>query len=615
MLKETVRITLPIASWFSHAFPDLFNEFGLIPDNSNIDKNKTGFGITYAELMAKRNSLLPLPYVPIIEGKALVVYGDNTILAVTAGVTTEEVEAFLRKNDGTFKKILVTPEGFHKVITAGLKLGGSWLYKHFLCYIDEMHAYAIDMFRGDAFLTPLRYAEKFAKYNNLAFGSATPYPYSNPLFKKLATYAVRFTEKFGKISLIPHEDPKAVLHHLLTHLEKFQGRVFIMYNSVTAIAEAAERAGLKDFSIFCRDDENNITNLGDLATHFKNEVNAHTISRVNFFTCRYYEGFDIDGQITDTIILVTDTTIPHSLVGIDYRGKQAIGRLRLDLGEKPTQIIHITNTLKEPCMLKPETVLKELTISAEYDIKRYNERVQDGIPDGFDLLTYVKQFSDIENGLAVLNTYKVDQHVYAKTFKRHYNSIDDIKACWEGCNYETEVKYFSLPKLKTSWRSKSRVYKDVIDVYEGYNASPETYSYGTAQREIVKLKKSYADLFHAYNILGRAKLEQLNYEPEAMKTALVTISNNNQEAKKRSLIDQRFELRDYTKKEIKTILQVIYDELELKKPDGSRLIAFATDLDDLKMFELKIHKPTDDQGKRKEVIKIARRLYSILKAA
>ncbi|WP_276345624.1 hypothetical protein [Daejeonella sp. JGW-45] len=615
MLKETVRITLPIASWFSHALPDQFNDFGLIPDNSNVDKNKTGFGITFAEMMAKRHSLLPLPYVPIIEGKASMEYGDNTIIAVTAGVTTEDVEAFLRKDDGTFKKILVTPEGFHKVITAGLTLGGSWLYKNFFCYIDEMHAYAIDMFRGDAFLTPLRYAEKFAKYNNLAFGSATPYPYSNPLFKKLANYAVSFTEKFGKISIMPHDDPKTVLHHLLTHLEKFQGRVFIMYNSVTAIAEAAERAGLTDFSIFCRDDEKNMTNLGDLAPHFKSEVNKETIKRVNFFTCRYYEGFDIEGKITDSIILVTDTSVPHSLVGIDYRGKQAIGRLRLDLGEKPNQIIHITNTLKEPCMLKPESVLKELTISAEYDIKRYNERVQDGIPDGFDMISYIKKFSDIEKGVAELNTYKIDQHVYANTFKRHYNTIEDIKLCWESCNYDTELIYYSLPKLKTSWRSKSSIYKQVIDIYEAYNAAPDTYHYGTAQREIIKLKTFYADLFHAYHILGREMLEELNYEPEAMKAALVTISNSNQEAKKRSLIDQRFELRDYTKKEIKTILQVIYDELELKKPDGSRLIAFATDLDDLKMFELKIHKPTNDQGKRKEVIKIARRLYSILKVA
>jgi len=614
MLNSTIK-TMPLTAWFSDAFPDQHNEFGLIPSNSTIDKNKTGFGITYAELMAKRHSLLPLPYVPIIEGKASVQYGDNTLLAVTAGVTTDDVEAFLRKDDSTYKKILVTPEGFHKVIQAGLKLGGNWLFKHFFFYIDEIHAYAIDMFRGDEFLTPLRYAEKFEKYNNLALGSATPFPYSNPLFKRLASHAVQFTEKFGKISIMPHEDPKTVLNYLLTHLELFQGRVFVMYNSVTAIAEAAERAGLKDFSIFCRDDEKNMDNLGDLAQHFKSEVNETTLSKVNFFTCRYYEGFDIGGKITDSIILVTDTSVPHSLVSIEYRGKQAVGRLRLNPGEKPQQIIHITNTLKEPCMLKPERVLRDKTASAKYDIDQYNKRVKDCIPDGFDMKSFIKKFGDIENDLAVINTYKIDQYVYAETFKRHYNSIKDIKACWEGCNYETEIINYSLPKLKTSWRSKSSLYKQVIEIYEAYDASPDSYHYGTAQREITKLKKSYDDLFHAYYILGRAKLEQLNYEPEAMKAALVTISNNNQEAKKRSLIDQRFDLRDYTKKEIKTILQGIYDDLELNKPDGSRLKAFATDLEDLKMFELEVHKPKDDKGKRKEVVRLVRKLYTILKAA
>ncbi len=121
--------------------------------------------------------------------------------------------------------------------------------------------------------------------------------------------------------------------------------------------------------------------------------------------------------------------------------------------------------------------------------------------------------------------------------------------CWENCNYDTEIIHHSLPKLKTSWRPKSSVFKEVIEIYEAYNASPETYHYGTAHREIIKLKKSYADLFHAYYILGKAKLEELNYEPEEMTKALTTISNNNQEAKKRSMIDQRFDIGDYTNKE------------------------------------------------------------------
>lgn len=307
---------MPLTAWFSDAFPDQHNEFGLIPRNSRVDKNRPGFGITHSELMAKHNSLMPLPYVPIIEAKMKNEYPFATLFAVTKGVTPQMIEDFLRTDDGKYKKILVTPESFHKVITAAKNFGAEWLFKNFFCYIDEAHAYAIDNFRGAKFLTPLKYVAQFKKYGNLSFGTATPYPFSNPVYRSMTEHVVRFDDTFGKISIMPHEDPKTVLHHLVKKTEMFPDKVFIMLNSVTGIGDFVNASGITDVAIFCSEDEKNMINLGLSAEYYTTEVGRDKFKKFNFFTCRYFEGFDLQGNVNDTIILVTDRHIPHNLSSI-----------------------------------------------------------------------------------------------------------------------------------------------------------------------------------------------------------------------------------------------------------------------------------------------------------
>lgn len=607
---------MPLTAWFSDAFPDQHNEFGLIPCNSTIDKNKTGFGITHSELMAKRHSLLTLPGVPIINSKMESEYEFSTLFSVTKGVTPQMVEDFLKKDDGKYKKILVTPESFLKVITAAKSFGAEWLFREFFCYLDEAHAYAIDNFRGADFLTPLKYIAQFKKYRNLSFGTATPYPFSDPVYKSLTKHVVRFDDTFGKISIMPHEDPKTVLHHLVKNGNMFPDKVFIMFNSVTGIGDFVNALGITDVAIFCSEDEKNMLNLGDSAEYYTIEVGRDKFKKFNFFTCRYFEGFDLQGNVNDTIILVTDRHIPHTMVGIDYRGKQSVGRVRLNPGEKLHKIIHITNILEKPCMEIPETVLKELQKVANYDVEMHNQRYKNGIQDKFGFNPYIEQFADIEeDGLAVINDWKIDQHVYTATFMRHYNDIDSIQKCWESCNYDTEIIQFSLSKINRYRKSKDEINKQVIARFEAFIQNSATYSFGIAQREINALKDKYSILFQAYHIFGLEKLKEWEYNDKIMTEKLSELSNSNNEAKLRTLVANWFENKDYDKKQVKDKLQEFYDMLKLKSKDGNRKIAFPKDLESLGMFEIQKPKVKDSQGKRKEVYRIVKRLFSIKQAA
>jgi len=264
----------------------------------------------------------------------------------------------------------------------------------------------------------------------------------------------------------------------------------------------------------------------------------------------------------------------------------------------------------------PEKVLKELQKVANYDIEMYNQRYKNGIQDKFGFTPYIEQFADIEeDGLAVINDWKVDQHVYKATFMRHYNDIDSIQKCWESCNYETEIIQFSLSKMNRYRKSKSEINKQVIAIFEAFTQNSATYSFGIAQREINALKDEHSILFQAYHLFGPEKLKEWDYNDKIMTEKLSELSNSNKEAKLRASVADWFETKDYDKKQVKDKLQEFYDLLELKNKDGKRKIAFPKDLEELGMFEIQKPKVKDNQGKRKEVYRILKRLFSVSQAA
>lgn len=603
-------ITLPLAARFKDAFPDTKNHNGLIPDNAIINKGKTGFGITYSEFRANRHSIIAVPQTPIIEDK-VDEHSDRNPLAVMQGVTIDSIAQYLECKQVRYKKIAVTPESFWKIVEAAKSIGKEqWLYDEFFCFLDECHCYACDAFREDI-LTPFRY---FWSFRNKALGSATPYPFSDPRFQTLTHYKIRFEEKFGVINIVHDKDPKAVLNYYLTHPELFPGKVFIFYNSVTSIGQAVRSSGIQDVNIYCRDDEKNLENLEEAHVHFQRTTKEGSFKKFNFFSCRYNEGWDLRDDPSATIILITDTSIPHSLVGIDYRGFQAVGRLRLELGEKPHKIIHITNTLENEDMIDRTTIELNVLDNAKSHIKYFNtflpKNKKKGMKDILDLEDFIKPYSRFENGIAVIDHYKIDQLVYARASRLQYSSIENIENCWQNCNYETERTQFSFPKIQKVRKSQETINKEVIELFEEYKAHPEKYHFSEAQRQTAKLKEDYEILFQAYEMLGLEEIEKLNYNNKEMKAKLIEKSNTNKEAKLRLMVSEQITTGKYTKKEIKSILQGIYDALEIKNPDGSRKVAKASELQDLGMFQIAEVKETTPKGTRINKIHIVASLYT-----
>lgn len=618
MQQKIITLDLPITATFRSTFKDPFNPNGLIPTNSILDKGFfMGFGLTYSEFRALRHSLMAIPCIPTIDDKYWE-HLDMQPLRVYGEVTAEklqEIKDYLLNDEIKYKKIAVTPESFWKVIEAAKEIGKlQWLYDEFFCFLDEFHCYACDAFRENI-LTPFDY---FWEFKKKAMGSATPYPFSNPKFKSLDYYKLRFTESLGTVDIVHAEQPLEVLKYILENPDIFPQKVHIFCGSVTAIGKVVNDVGLSDVRIFCRYEERNLENLGNASQYFRDSIREADFAKFNIYTGRYNEGCDLRDDPSATIVLVTDMNLPNTIVGINFRGVQSTGRLRLEAEECPNQIIHITNT-KEVMKTDRNKIEQNVLYNAIKHIDQYNEFTKDrkskGMSDILEMDKFVSKVANINEDVAQICYEKIDQIVYAKSVELQYDNIDTVHTMWQSCNRITRTAKFGLSKIKRSQRPVEAINRDIIAEFKMYKNSPDSYLFGKAQRDIQKLKDKYSILYQAYILFGPDEVERLKYNNEKMKAALVEKSNKNQEAKLRKMVGERITIGEYTKKEIKAILQIIYDTLEIKKPNGKREIANSKHLIDLEMFDIEIFKEDSGNGTRIDKIRIVMELYKVKQAA
>jgi hypothetical protein len=608
MYKQPITVALKLTDKFYAAFPDKFVPAGFI------DKGKTRVGITYTAYHEKRHTLTVLPSLAIIDD-ALADYPNLNLFAVKEGVTAQQIAEYLQSG-ATYKKIITTPESFGKVISAARSIGKlEWLYKHVFLYMDEVHCYAAEAFR-DNILNPFQWVWSWNR-DMIAFGSATPFMFSDPRFGTLPYYKLTYDGKFGKITIVNNANPLGALDYMLRHRDMFPGNVHIFFNSVTLGGEAIRTSGITDVHLFCRDEEKNMVNLGDESKYFRPRPIAGQYAKFNFYSCKYNEGWNLYDDKNATIILVTDVNVPHSLVGIPFKGFQAVGRLN----GKPHNIYHITNHFGQSGMKTFKEVQATCIYNATKQIEAYNKHrkdcQQDGMEDDGAFRKMIEQFAAFDQTeVALLYHQRHDQIIYAKYCKQHYNSIATIRETWESLNYDTELRTFDLPPLVRTKKSAAELNKQVIERMIHLRNHPEQYVYEVASTTLAKDKIEFELLFEAVEILGEQEVANLGYENERMRTALIEKSNKNAEAKLRLILIDEYKLNSrHTRKAIKTRLQQLYDELGIVKPDGRKEKATAEQLGGMGLFELKECKVEDEHGKSQHGFEVTKLLFSVKQAA
>jgi len=546
-------------TYMSHIFPN-----GL-PIGSFIDKGRCGIGGTTIELKDKsRSTLIIVPNVSILLGKLNANNVEERPDYIIYGVKTQTMVNEYMKDARQGLKIMSTPESIGKVIKGAIRADRlDELYRTWFILLDESHTFITELYRKNILL-PFKYFWLFDKRSII---SATPYQFSDPIFSELDFHKVIFTEPLGLVTLVNAKSVNGTLNEILKNIKPEHGNLHIFYNSVTAIKEAILRSEITDCNIFCANDkdQNNILKLGELEKFFLAEPTTGCYKKVNFYTCKYFEGWDLV-DANATLILVTDIYKPHTKVGVASKGKQALGRLR----NAPYKLIHITNHDYKDTMTTLEEYRASYTKDAHKLIMDNNHHVMESKIKNIRYDKLVESFADVDEKtkIATFNSLKLDQLINESASNEIYRNIKFIEEDWKKSYFEVDVKYSNIKlesKTKTSRKSLKDKLKEDIEALYTYRESDNNNLFYIGETVEDEIKKRNPLAYKASKFLLKKKLQELNYNVKKVEAELILISTERIEIKLTAFLKKIFRKdRFYFNSFILSKLQDLYNQLDIR---------------------------------------------------
>lgn len=299
-INESMKIVQAIlqkGEWLLDALKRIGHS--MIPTNCILNKTLTGLGATHSEIHSKRSSIIIEPNVPVILGK---LDENETLEAVYAKCTPYNLKKYLQM-DIQYKKIITTPESFHKIRKAAEELGIN-IYKSFFCLFDECEKVTQDIDYRRKISQPIY---DFFRFEQKAFVSATPLPMSHPDFERQGFQMVKVEPSFDyrkDLTLIVTNSYYECLRRVLDSL-KDSKHICIFFNVTDGITELISNLGIADYKVFCSEDSvKKLMKRGMIQAYSQID---YPLARYNFFTCRFYSALDIRiGKYKPDIIMLTD---------------------------------------------------------------------------------------------------------------------------------------------------------------------------------------------------------------------------------------------------------------------------------------------------------------------
>ena len=294
---KIVKAILQKGEWLLDALKRIGHS--MIPTNCILNKTLTGLGATHSEIHSKRSSIIIEPNVPVILGK---LDENETLEAVYAKCTPYNLKKFLQM-DIQYKKIITTPESFHKIRKAAEELGIN-IYKSFFCLFDECEKVTQDIDYRRKISQPIY---DFFRFEQKAFVSATPQSMSHPDFERQGFQMVKLEPSFDyrkDLTLIVTNSYYECLRRVLDSL-KDSKHICIFFNVTDGITELISNLGIADYKVFCSEDSvKKLMKRGMMQAYSQID---YPLARYNFFTCRFYSALDIRiGKYKPDIIMLTD---------------------------------------------------------------------------------------------------------------------------------------------------------------------------------------------------------------------------------------------------------------------------------------------------------------------
>ena len=298
-----------------------------------VDKQIPGIGATTLEINSKRNSIIVFPTKALAYGKHS--KHPNTLYVGSEikgeKVTNQQIEEYLAK-DG-YKKLLVVADSLGRL----LGIIGKENYKDYFLMVDE-----IDVLQTDNNFRPQ--LENVIDYylmfplKNRCMVTATMKEFSNPHLKTECRFPITWKYNTHRNIDLLHTDnvTQAVIEKVISHPTE---KVFIAYNSILQIRNiiaSLDEETRKECAILCSE-----VSIKEAGEYFAPKLgdNDTLPARINFATCCYFTGIDIEDSYH--LITVSDVRRSHSMLTLD-RMTQIHGRCRKVNGILSETIIYNT---------------------------------------------------------------------------------------------------------------------------------------------------------------------------------------------------------------------------------------------------------------------------------
>ena len=299
-----------------------------------VDKKIPGIGATTLEINSKRNSIIVFPTKALAYGKHSkhpnTLYVGSEIKGEKEKVTNQQIEEYLAK-DG-YKKLLVVADSLGRLL--GI-IGKN--YKDYFLMIDE-----IDVLQTDNNFRPQ--LENVIDYylmfplKNRCMVTATMKEFINPLLKKECKFSITWIYNARRDVKLLHTNntTQTVIEEIISHP---RDKIFIAYNSILQIQNilsTLDEETRKECAILCSE-----ASIKEAGEYFAPKLgdNDTLPARINFATCCYFTGIDIEDSYH--LITVSDVRRSHSMLTLD-RMTQIHGRCRKVNGILSETIIYNT---------------------------------------------------------------------------------------------------------------------------------------------------------------------------------------------------------------------------------------------------------------------------------
>ena len=279
----------------------------------------------------------------------------------------------------------------------------------------------------------------------------------------------------------------------------------------------------EDYKVFCSNES--VKKLRECNFKNSHENLDLPLAKINFFTCRFFSAVDIYTTKKPDILILSDCSIPHSIVDPYTEVIQAQGRFRNKYADGNTyNSLTIISNIDEEMEVMTEEEITAMTRQFEITHQNLNQRLEEATTkaDRTAILEDLEKikYTELLDEEGEINYFSVDNLYNEERVKGYYTSAQSLHEAYEGSghfniNFTDDTKGVGEDdKIAMRKANKKQLWKKVVSHLDRLQQlvlqNPDHDI--TPDIEILKEIDDTGYIIDVYNTIGKAAIEQADYK-------------------------------------------------------------------------------------------------------